>query len=105
MINFYISIGNSDDKLTQAHWALFASDLRGLLDDLVEAGGKVHGVWYSAPDSPYQNMCVCLELPDDERMLGRLKHTLASLAFRYRQDSIAFAIAQTELIQAEGSSR
>lgn len=101
----YISIGNSDDKLTQGQWAVFVSDLHGLVDDACGEGASCHGVWYSAPDSPFQNMCVCLELPDDERMLRRLKHTLASLAFRYRQDSIAFATARTELVQAEGSSR
>lgn len=101
----YISIGNSDDKLTQGQWAVFMSDLHALVHDACGEGTRCHGVWYSAPDSPFQNMCVCLELPDDPALAVGLKRTLASLAFRYRQDSIALATAQTELVRAEGSSR
>lgn len=93
----YISIGNSDDKLTQVEWAEFY----GMTDSLVRRWARhVHGAWLSAPDSSYQNACWCIQwLPEDTG----LKLTLARYAAEFRQDSIAWAEATTEFIAAATS--
>lgn len=84
----YVSIGNSDDHLTQREWALFQIDLQQLLHD---AGALFHGEWYSNPNSIFQNACVCMELPD--ALASGVKQKLIALAGKYVQDSIAWAHA------------
>ena len=88
----YVSIGNSDDKLTQAQWSMF-------VDETYAAAARqalVHGVWTSASAARYQNACFCLELPAGR--IGKVKESLARLAAEYRQDSIAWADAETTFI-------
>lgn len=92
----YISIGNSDDKLTQAAWAQFYRVVNLNLRDHATA---VHGQWVSEPASSWQNACWCIELT--ERSVPVLKETLAKIAGEYAQDSIAWAEATTEFIGAE----
>lgn len=92
----YISIGNSDDKLTQAEWSAYVRDLLSLVDWVTDDptdGGRLYGVWFSATDSPYQNMCVCLDPAPD--WLGNFRKRLGELAAKYRQDSIAWAETPT----------
>jgi hypothetical protein len=86
----YISIGNSDDKLSQAHWAAFAGSAQGAIR---RAAMTVHGEWASLPWSSYQNACWCIEVTADSA--EHLKMTLAHLAADYRQDSIAWAECPT----------
>ena len=93
----YVSIGNSDDKLTQQRWADFCTDLYAVLED----AGRIHGVWYSASDSPYQNSCICLEMTDNADVARIVRSNIANLAYSYEQDSIAWAVVdRTELITA-----
>lgn len=89
----YISIGNSDDKLTQAEWAEFYAATNFAIRDDAHV---VHGQWLSGPVSPWQNACWCVEVPD--RNAFRLRQRLADLAHTYRQGSIAWAEATTEFI-------
>lgn len=93
----YASIGNSDDRLTQRRWHEFAD----LFVTIIRAhASQVHGVWYSRPDAPWQNACVCFEISGDAIPL-RLE--LTHLAAEFDQDSIAWAVAPaTEFI---GGSR
>lgn len=99
MSTIHISIGNSDDKLPQGHWALYCADVRDLLDRLREDNAaKIHGVWYSASDSPFQNMCVCLEMDPSDDAAVLLRNSLSFLAVRYRQDSIAWTVGEPEFI-------
>lgn len=93
--NCYISIGNSDDKLTQKEWAAFVDDV-----DIVCRSFPVHGRWFSAPTSEYQNACWCIEMQPGA--IAALKPVLSILAERYRQDSIALGIATVEFIEARG---
>lgn len=89
----YISIGNSDDKLTQAEWARFLLDV----DDAISDGAiTVHGRWYSAPRSAYQNACWCAEFHEPDAWHPKM--ALQALAATYRQDSIAWAEATTEFL-------
>lgn len=91
----YVSIGNSDDKLTQHQWADFCTDLHEVMED----AGKIHGEWFSASDSPYQNACICAEVSDNADVDRIIRSNLADLAYGFSQDSIALAVvASTEMI-------
>jgi hypothetical protein len=98
VITVYISIGNSDDKLSQVEWAAYAGAVRGLIRRVESVySGRIHGDWTSLPFSPYQNACWCIEIPD-EATAETIRRTLANYAGMYRQDSIAWAVAETEFI-------
>ena len=98
MITVYISIGNSDDNLTQADWAQFIHRVRA---EVHEAASAIHGQWYSAPDAGFQNACFCIEI--DQPQIGYLKAALQLACAEFGQDSIAWAVAETEFIRAETS--
>jgi hypothetical protein len=93
LITVYVSIGNSDDKLTQADWALFWGEVQWVICSQAE---RIHGEWASVPWSPYQNACTAFEVKRERT--GDLRDLLARVAAKYRQDSIAWAEAQTEFI-------
>lgn len=89
----YASIGNSDDKLTQARWAefheKFGTAIRGL-------ALQVYGNWVSPSTDPWQNACIGFEIGYETS--ERLRRDLAELAAEYGQDSIAWAEADTRFI-------
>lgn len=92
----YISIGNSDDKLTQAEWARYFSAVAFAVQRAAESpGAAVHGQWASEPASAWQNACWALQLPTNPVSVEHLKMRLAELAVDFRQDSIAWAVAPT----------
>lgn len=95
-MNIYISIGNSDDRLSQAEWSGYVNDVRVLIEDTAEA---VHGIFFSQPDSRYQNACFSLGMKDEK--IADLKKELAYFAACYNQESIAFCSGTAELILAE----
>lgn len=86
----YISIGNPDDKLTQAEWSNFYQEV----DEVVfQHAPQIFGAWASSPTSRWQNACWAIELDVlGGHVEGKLKHLLAGLAAHYRQDSIAWAV-------------
>lgn len=95
MTTAYVSIGNSDDKLTQQEWSLFFRQVAILL----QRHGKVHGQWASEPASAWQNACWCIEVSGDS--LHFVQAELVGLAMQYRQDSIAWAeVTSTEFLGA-----
>jgi hypothetical protein len=92
----YISIGNSDDKLSQAEWARYYSAVALAVRRAAEAPvGAVHGQWVSEPASAWQNACWALQLPADTTAIRNLRAELASLAGAFNQDSISWAVAPT----------
>lgn len=128
-VNTYISIGNSDDRLTQSRWSDFISDVRGLLltgewrDRL-----QIHGEWFSAPDQPWQNANWCVEIlppawwarasaPDGpkgawvraqaviardvemDENRNRLKERVRDLCLHYSQDTFAWTTGTVELVE------
>lgn len=101
----YVSIGNSDDKLPQHRWSKFGTDLIHILSSI--RNGQIHGIWYSAPDSPYQNLCVCVELPElytsaPEIYIDGLQEHLKDLAKEYEQESISWAsVEDQQFLQPE----
>jgi hypothetical protein len=95
VITAYVSIGNSDDKLTQREWSAFLLRTHLLLD---HHASTMHGAWYSGPGVEWQNACWCIEIHED--VAPTVKGMLARLAREFRQDSIAWAEAQTTFIGA-----
>jgi hypothetical protein len=85
-VTAYISIGNSDDKLTQAEWAGFYRRTNLAIREFAQA---IHGQWVSEPASPWQNACWCAVV--DRQHIEGLKVELRKLAGEYRQDSVAWA--------------
>lgn len=101
----YISIGNSDNKLTQAQWADFVTRVDiALLDQGVVPGAAVrarHGNWRSLPDDLWQNACWCVDLDSDFADPEELKSELRNIAVSFGQAPIAWAEAPiTEFIGA-----
>jgi hypothetical protein len=101
----YISIGNSDDKLTQRRWADFVAEV----GSVIARAGQIHGSWYSASDAPWQNACWCVEIAEATTppaagyfpmfLRTSLKNELRGLAQIYAQDSIAWAeVKETEFL-------
>lgn len=102
MTTIYISIGNSDDNLTQAAWSRFVDRVDGLVDFAVSEGnGQVHGRWFSASDSAWQNACWCVELVDEAVL--PLRRGLRGAAGDFGQNCIAWAIASTEFLTPDPS--
>jgi len=127
-LNTYISIGNSNDRLSQREWASFIADVKQLIELRSDAGIlQIHGTWYSGPDQPQQNANWCVEilpptwyakteptaslvsshiaarerrrqLDMHERRIA-LQEELATLCRRYRQDTFAWATAEVELVK------
>lgn len=93
-INVYLSIGNSDDKLSQLEWAKFITRIRA---DIVNHASQLHGAWFSAPDSTWQNACWCLEFASEADM-KRAREAAITIRRQYRQDSVAWAVAEPEFI-------
>jgi hypothetical protein len=93
MITVYISVGNSDDRLTQQEWFTY---LQVVDEAISETSERRHGLWYSASRSPFQNACWCVELtPTSARMLQDM---LRDIRREFQQDSIAWAVATTEFV-------
>lgn len=97
MSTVYISIGNSDDKLSQSEWSSFYAITDSTIRRWADA---IHGAWLSIPSDPWQNACWCAEIPEDAAQ--SLVDELASLTRAFRQDSIAWAEAKTQFISAPG---
>lgn len=92
MSTAYVTIGNSDDKLTQQEWARFFSTVAVAIQRAAGAAkGTVHGQWASEPASAWQNACWCVDINPDSA--GLLKWRLSEIAGEFRQDSIAWADA------------
>lgn len=99
----YVSIGNSDDKLTQRRWAEFVTCVQQALDGAVaREQATVHGSWRSPSDAPWQNACWCVEFGTESIAVEPLRELLAELAGIYRQDSIAWAeVKETQFLARE----
>lgn len=88
LITVYVSIGNSDDRLSQARW----SEFHGRVIETVRyRARRVHGDWASHAADPRQNACIAFDLDREEAPI--LKGELRDLAASFGQDSIVWAEA------------
>lgn len=86
-VTIYLSIGNSDNNLTQGEWADYCRLIAVTVD---RSSLQTHGEWYSLPNSPFQNACWCFET--NEQWLPGLRAELRARAGQFRQESISLAI-------------
>lgn len=94
MVIVYISIGNSDDELTQAEWSQYAVEIITRVVSI----GATHGAWYSLPNTPYQNACWCVEF-GSAADLTEGREVATEVRKKWRQDSIAWAeVPETQFI-------
>lgn len=127
-VNELISIGNSDDKLSQAEWSRFVTEVR---DTFQYYDIQIHGEWFSLPDKPWQNANWCVEIQpptwwdvaiqraaedpsainpktsasanraldsDIDRTRRQLKNAIRHVCYRWRQDTFAWTTGTVELI-------
>lgn len=96
MTTAYVSIGNSDDKLSQADWAEF----HAAVDAVIRRVAEVHGAWVSPSTDPWQNACWCIDVTGVSTTW--LRNRLVNFALAYQQESIAWAeVQQTEFLRPE----
>jgi hypothetical protein len=96
----YISIGNSDDKLSQMQWGKYYRKVDLTIQGYRQFGGRVHGRWVSASTDYWQNACWCLEIQDHQA--AGLREELRLLAGGFNQDSIAWAeVGETQFLEPE----
>ena len=88
----YISIGNSDDKLSQMEWAQFHAAVDDHIGRRVQ---QVHGRWVSPSTDPWQNACWCVEMMPKGNWTENLRAALMREAEAWRQNSIAWAEVKT----------
>lgn len=97
MQTYVIQIGNSDNKLSQNHWAHFVA---GVDLAIRSRCGHIHFKGGSDWDAPWQNACwVCVPLGEDAA--AALMDDLALEAARNDQDSIAVTIGETVFVEAK----
>jgi hypothetical protein len=87
-----ISIGNSDDKLTQKDWAAFC----GSIDYMCRFYGLLHFRGFSISDCAHQNATWVVEVHDNH--ISIFKKQITNVRKEYRQDSAAFTVGQTQFI-------
>ena len=99
-VNVHISIGNSDDRLSQHEWSNFIRDVKTAITSSL---AYVHGEWYSSLTSQWQNACWALEFNCDTLgstdLIIVFRHNLSDIARRYEQKSIAWLEGETEFIE------
>jgi hypothetical protein len=92
-IMVYVTIGNSDNKLTQEEWVGLIGVVRYWTNRLAE---HVHGQWYSEPASVYQNANFGFEIRREH--MPELKSLLKQACVDFKQDSIVWAEAHVEMV-------
>lgn len=85
MCTVYATIGNSDDKLSQMDWSAFGSEF---VATIRMHAREIHGVWWSAPDTPWQNCCVGFSIAESD--MSALQLALTKLREVFKQDAIAW---------------
>jgi hypothetical protein len=92
-VTVYVTVGNSDDRLSQSRWADFTEAVGYVvLDYEVE----VYGPWFTPSDSSRQSACWGVEV--ERQALVGFRSELDLLRQQFGQDTIAFAVAELEMI-------
>lgn len=110
----FVSIGNSDNRLTQQEWSEFWTSVDMTIHLVVQAeemAGRVHGTWVSPSTVPYQNACWAFSVsPDSDAVWDAdgehgvfgvresLRDELQDIARKYRQQWIMWAETVPEFL-------
>ncbi len=107
MTTIVIQIGNSDDKLTQAEWAKFVRTVDGWIESCVDNGmAAIHFRGFSVADAAWQNACWVIEWRPGvvgPWTVEAFKKRLGNVAGKFRQDSIAVTVGETEFVKGGDS--
>jgi hypothetical protein len=87
-----IQIGNSDDKLKQSEWSEFVEAVENCI---LITTDRIHFHGLSPGDALWQNACWVADTDD----VDKLRMRLVELAVRFRQDSIALTVGETEMVK------
>ena len=97
-----ICIGNSDDKLTQHEWSEFVREVDGVVDKW-----RFNVYFRGFPESAarWQNACWVVDARDlagepGGMAVGVLRQELGIIAKRYKQDSIALILGDSEMVKS-----
>lgn len=88
-----VSIGNSDNKLTQVEWSEFV----GRVNTYLVSAGHVHFFGGSATYERWQNVVWWVDIP--VLVIPQARFVLSGIAKVYKQDSIALLVGDTEFIR------
>lgn len=102
-LTYTVSIGNSDDKLSQRRWSEFIDGLAVALADLeADYPGKIdiHFFGSSNPVSMWQTVTAVFNAPATREVNDAIRADLARLAAEFEQDSIALTIGNTTFVKA-----
>lgn len=91
--NIVISIGNSDDRLSQKEWSSYVTEVEHHINFFCI---KVHFFGGSPNWLKWQNVSWWCEIEEDN--LGILKIGLRHIRKYYRQDSAAILVGDTEFV-------
>lgn len=91
----YVTIGNSDNRLTQSEWAFFVGSVRAAIR---RYAWTMHGEWFSEPSSSRQNACWGFQVFIDDSSRLSLKADLRREAKVWNQHEIAWAEAEVEML-------
>lgn len=92
----YVSIGNTDGRLSLEEWAQFFRETNDLMTG-VKFINQVYGVWHSLPGQPYMNACWAVRVSAVN--INPLREALRQLAKKFRQESIAFSYAHEDFVR------
>ncbi len=93
MKQIMVSIGNSDNKLTQVEWSEFVQRV----DKIIEAHhAQKHFFGGANTWAAWQNVAWLFECAD--YMIPSLKTALSDIRSIYRQESVAYLEGETEFI-------
>ncbi len=91
----YVTVGNTDGKLTQNMWCHFLVYVEGSINEHV---WTLHGRWLTETSWLRQSACWGFEIFTDDDSVGKLQKELRQHAKAFRQDSIVWAPAQSEML-------
>lgn len=99
MKTIYVTIGNSDDRLTQVEWSVFCASLSIL--PLSISGRPYFHYGHSLPSAEQQNACISFQVVYDADV-DAVRRRLVVLARRFGQDSIAFVVVDSDAVEMIG---
>jgi hypothetical protein len=87
-----VSIGNSDDKLSQIEWSKFVTEVHILISQF----GSIHFFGGSPNYEMWQNAAWLIDIGDE--FVEKLKPQLSAIREKYKQESAFFLCGDGEFI-------
>lgn len=91
----YVTIGNTDGKLSQNEWCHLIVYVEGAIAKNV---WMLHGKWFTETSWMRQSACWGFEIFTDDGSVAKLQGALRSLAKSFHQDQIVWAPAEAQML-------